>query len=137
MINNIEFCRVENEFQNRMREDTKNIKKCGKVVMSADKSTNLYKISKSDYEQYLTNSITSDYKKVDSSKIDCIDKGAYDCAQKLQLADRIKKLETSEAYITVKDHKEDFNAKPSFRLINPSKQEIGKISKQLIEDINT
>ena len=36
------------------------------------------------------------------------------------------RMEESEAYITVKNHKEDFPHKPSFRLINPSKSELGK-----------
>ena len=35
-----------------------------------------------------------------------------------------------------KDHKENFQSKPSCRLINPSKNEIGKISKIVLEKIN-
>ena len=41
-------------------------------------------------------------------------------AEKLAIDDRIEKIEETEAYITVKDHKEDFPHKLSFRLINPS-----------------
>ena len=39
-------------------------------------------------------------------------------------------------YITFKDHKEEFPEKSSFRLINPSKAEIRKISKCIIDKIN-
>lgn len=53
-----------------------------------------------------------------------------------RIEDRMEKLETSDAYITVKDHKEDFNVSPSFRLINPSKTDIGRVSKQMLDDIN-
>ena len=43
-----------------------------------------------------------------------------------------------EAYVTIKDHKEGFPDKISCRLINPSKTDIGKISKQiLVRVINT
>ena len=42
----------------------------------------------------------------------------------------------NEAYITIKDHKEDFPNKISCRLINPSKSDIGKISKQILDKIN-
>ena len=49
---------------------------------------------------------------------------------------RIEKMEETEAYITVKDHKEGFPHKLSFRLINPSKFDIGKISKNLLDNIN-
>ena len=41
-----------------------------------------------------------------------------------------------EVFITLKDHKENFANKPTCRLINPSKPEIGRISKQLLEEIN-
>ena len=44
-------------------------------------------------------------------------------------------LET-EAYVTVKDHKEGFPHKLSFRLLNPSKSDIGKISKNILDRIN-
>ena len=40
-----------------------------------------------------------------------------------------------EAYISIKDHKEDFPNKISFRLINPSKFSIGKISKVVLDKI--
>ena len=49
---------------------------------------------------------------------------------------RIEKMEETEAYITVKDHKEGFPHKLSFRLINPSKFDKGKISKNLLDNIN-
>ena len=45
-------------------------------------------------------------------------------------------MEETEAYITVKDHKEGFPHKLSFRLINPSKSDIGKISKKLLDKTN-
>ena len=39
------------------------------------------------------------------------------------------------AYVTLKDHKPNFNNNPSCRLINPSKIEIGKISKQILSRV--
>ena len=41
-----------------------------------------------------------------------------------------------EAFIKLKDHKEKFQSKPTCRLINPAKTEIGIVSKQLVEKIN-
>ena len=41
-----------------------------------------------------------------------------------------------EAFMTLKDHKENFVNKPTCRLINSWKPEIGRISKQLLEEIN-
>ena len=45
-------------------------------------------------------------------------------------------LEEAEAYIRVKDHREGFPHKPSFRLINLSKVELGKVSKRILDKIN-
>ena len=41
-----------------------------------------------------------------------------------------------EAFITLKDHKDNFANRPTCRLINPSKTEVGRISKRLLEEIN-
>ena len=42
-----------------------------------------------------------------------------------------------DAFISLKDHKDNFLSNPKCRLINPAKREIGKISKLFIENINT
>ena len=42
-----------------------------------------------------------------------------------------------QAFITLKDHKDNFVNKPTCRLINPAKSEIGRISKQILENVNT
>ena len=136
MIRNIEFRPINNEFHSKMRTDINNIKNSGKVVVAADKSTNLYKMDKDEYESHLVNSITSTYKKSNHDKVEHINNNAYECAKDLELEDRMEQLQTSEAFITVKDHKESFNVSPSFRLINPSKTDIGRVSKQLLDDIN-
>ena len=137
LIENIEFRQVDNEFQRKLRKDIRTIKQCGKVVVPADKSTNMYKMNKNDYNNHLTNSITKSYKKSNDAKADAINKDAYKIANKLGLDDRMERLQKSEAYITVKDHKEGFPANPSFRLINPSKTDIGKVSKVILDKVNS
>ena len=62
---------------------------------------------------------------------------AKDIAKKLQLDSRINTTAKREAFITLKDHKPNFANNPTCRLINPAKSEIGKISKQLLDRINT
>ena len=57
-------------------------------------------------------------------------------AEKLAIDDRIEKMEETEACITVKDYKEGFLHKLSFRLMNPPKSDIAKISKNLLDKIN-
>ena len=41
-----------------------------------------------------------------------------------------------ESSITLKDHKEDYRTNPKYRLLNPTKSELGKIRKQILEKIN-
>ena len=45
-------------------------------------------------------------------------------------------LYVGTVYHTPKDHKPNFGSNPKCRLINPTKTEIGKISKQILERIN-
>ena len=41
-----------------------------------------------------------------------------------------------EAFITLKDHKDNFINQPKCRLINSTKSQIGKISSQILKNIN-
>ena len=45
-------------------------------------------------------------------------------------------MNKSEVYIMIEDHKKDFPEKPSFRLINHWKSDIGKVSKHVLDQIN-
>ena len=136
LVRNIEFRAVQNNFQDKMKQDIQSIKQSPKLVVPADKSSNLYKMDKDEYTNHLVNNITRAYKKARGTKQEAINKKAYEIAKKLDLEDRMQCLQTSEAFITVKDHKEGFPANPSFRLINPSKTDIGRISKAILDRIN-
>jgi hypothetical protein len=56
---------------------------------------------------------------------------------RIKLADRINTTAQREAFVTLKDHKPNFDNNPTFRLINPSKSEIGRVSKLILDRINT
>ena len=51
--------------------------------------------------------------------------------------DRLGKFKKKDAYILFKDHKPNFKNKLQSRLINPSKTELGKVSKNIIQNIVT
>ena len=104
--------------------------------MSADKSSNYYKLEIDEYKQLLQNIITSTYKKVNNETVKHISKEAQAIAQQLQVADRINTIARRDAYVTLKDHKPNFANHQTCRLINPAKSEIGKISKKILERIN-
>ena len=106
------------------------------MLINADKSRNIYKVSRENCKKYLAENITKTCKKSNKARVNSINKDTKKLDEKLKTADRLERMEESEAYITVKDHKENFPHKPSFRLINPSKSELGKVSKRILDNIN-
>ena len=136
MIKNLEYRDVKNEFSKKLVDDIKLIKNTKEILVDADKSRNIYKVSDENYKKYLVENITKTYKKSNKARVNSINKDTKKLAKKLKITDQMKRMEESEACITVKDHKEDFPQKPSFKLINPSKSELGKASKRILDNIN-
>ena len=54
-----------------------------------------------------------------------------------RIVDRVDINGENNCFITLKDHKENFENNPTTRLINPAKNELGRISKVILEKINT
>ena len=106
------------------------------MLINVDKSRNIYKVSRENCKKYLVENITKTCKKSNKARVNSINKDTKKLDEKLKTADWLERMEESEAYITVKDHKENFPHKPSFRLINPSKSELGKVSKRILDNIN-
>ena len=61
-----------------------------------------------------------------------IEKEAKVIANKLELGDQIFKTSKINANITLKDHKSTFSHNPTCRLLNPTKPEMGKVSKKIL-----
>ena len=133
MIKNLEFKRVNNEFQSNLRNDIRQIRRSNNLFISADKSRNIYKVSKASYERMMHENVTKTYKKCNTNKSNSINFKAKQIASKLKIDDRAQKLDENAAYVTIKDHKEGFPHKTSCSLINPSKTDIGQISKQILD----
>ena len=136
MVANIEFRKIKSSFQSELKKDVARIKKCPNVIVAADKTSNFYEMSKDDYIKLLNDNITAGYKKADSSVIDAINDEARIVTKDLEVANRINKIPLKEAFITLKDHKVNFNAEPKCRLINPTKSNVGRISKVKLDEIN-
>ena len=132
MIQNLEFKRVNNEFQSNLRDDIRQIRTSNNLFISADKSRNIYNVSKASYERMVNENVTKTYKKCNTNKSKSISIQAKPVASKLKIDDRVQKLDENEAYVTIKDHKEGFPC----CLINPSKTDIGNISKQILDRVS-
>ena len=61
---------------------------------------------------------------------------AKEVAAGVKLDDKIEYRAKAPAYVTLKDHKDNFISAHPCRLINSCKSEIGKISKSILENKN-
>ena len=136
IIQKVKFKKIECQFQKDLNEDIKSIKSDNRLFVKVDKSTNFYNLEATKYNQLLHDNISKTYKKPEYNQLNKIDMKAKTITEKLCIDDRVETTATKEAFITLKDHKDNFENKPTCRLINPSKQEIGKISKQILDSIN-
>ena len=119
-----------------MTEDIASINSSPDVFIFADKTNNIYKAPPEQYKKRLKESVTKAYKKSTERLEKSINLEAKNIAKKLDLAERVECLAKKPALITLKDHKENFQASLPCRLINPSKSELGKVSKVKLEKIN-
>ena len=119
-----------------MKSDIEKIKNNNKIFVSAEKSRNTYMLQQEEYTKLLKKNVTKTYKKSTRKKLFNINPTSKEITEKLPISNRINKMQEIEAYITIKDHKEDFPNKISCRFINPSKSSIGKISKMILDKIS-
>ena len=136
MIQSTKFNQVNNPFLNKLKNDTKRIENESKLLIAADKTTNFYKLEPSTYNNLLEQNITKSYKKAQHTATHTIHSVDKSIATKLGIDDRVDITANKDAFITLKDHKPNFANKPTCRLINPTKSEIGKISKVILDRIN-
>ena len=85
----------------------------------------------------MRDNVTTAYKRSNEQTEHTTNLKAKEITDNLDLSDRIHVLAPKPAYVTLKDHKENFRTNPSCRLINPTKSEIGIIAKKLLDRINT
>ena len=135
LIKQIKPRKWNNKFQNQIKSDLVKINQSKKVYVKADKTSNMYAMSPEKYKRLLKDEITKFYKKAQPDTESKINNEALEIASKLKLANRINKFDKKEAFITLKDTKDDFVNKPKCRLLNPTKTEMGRISKKILQEI--
>ena len=135
MIRNAEFTNIRNEFRDHLNRDIESIRSTKNVLVFADKSTNLYELSRENYQKLLHENITQTHKKAPKNAKQDIDRKTKSFVKTLKIEDRMECYSNQHAYITLKDHKENFRNNTKCRLINPSKSEVGLVSKKDLNDI--
>ena len=74
MIKNLKYRNVENEFSKKLAGDIKLIKNSKEMLINADKSRNIYKVSRENYKKYLVENMTKAYKKSNKVRVSSVNK---------------------------------------------------------------
>ena len=118
-----------------MKRDLERIRESDDGIVSADKSRNMYRMPADRYKKLLLDNVTQSYRKAPDGLYAEINSEAGDIAKSLKIDDRMEVLAKSQAFVTLKDHKENFATKLPCRLINPAKPEMGIVSKKILDGI--
>ena len=126
MIKNIKFKQVKNDFLDKLNNDLSEINNSSQIFVFADKTRNMYEMPKESYTKLISENITKNYKKTEDVNYHNTNREAKTIATKLGIADRSYCMAKKPAFITLKDHKENFESSPKCRLINPAKPELDR-----------
>ena len=67
MIQSISFKPLKSDFQKKLADDINNIKSSENLLIFADKTTNIYKMTPEQYKAILTKNVTKTYQKAERS----------------------------------------------------------------------
>ena len=87
----------------------------------------------SNSTKYIKDNVTKTYKKSSDLLEKSINMEVKHITKELEVSGRIEHLARNPAFITLKDHNENFDSKLLCCVINPSQSELGKVSKQILE----
>ena len=138
MVKNIKYKdpkRPKPELQKKLAKDVANIRKEKKVIVASDKTSNYYLVEKEAYKNMIERDIQKVYKKANETTEEEMNQKGKVIATKLDIDDRVFATQKRPAVITLKDHKDNFPNSVETRLINPTKGELGKVSKQKLAKI--
>ena len=108
-------------FQKKNKKDIQLIKSSDKTVTFADKTTNFYRLAKSEYDHMINNAIILKYKKSSNNIKEQINIGGKQILKNRVLLNRLEINGEDNSFITPKDQKENFNNNPTVKLITPAK----------------
>ena len=136
LVQSVEFKSSASKFQCQLSKNKNEIRNCDPLLVSADKTANFYKVTNDRYDKLIDTNINKNYRKASPSLEKAINEEDKQIASELKIYDRVNIMAKQQSFVTLKDHKPNFINKPTCRMINPAKSEIGKISKQILERIN-
>ena len=115
-MKNIKFRTVQNQLQRTLKSDIKLIKQSNKTLTAADKTSNMYRLTKEEYNKMRRNAITSTYSKANENMHKRINEKGKEVVKKSfdNIIDRMDVNAESNCFITIKNHKENFLNHPKY-----------------------
>ena len=138
IVKNIVFCEdnKHGKFQKNLSKHSADMNKTNSVIIAGDKSNNYYMCDVKTFGNLRDNNIKKEHRKSTFEEVNEVNAESRKYAVKLELEDCMQKYTDAECFITLKDHKENFIARPQCRLINPAKNDLGRVVKVKVERIN-
>ena len=133
LVNKLKFRKIKSNFQRQLNEDIRVIKRSNEVLVFADETSYIYKLDTDEYQKLTTEAVTSTCKKVPDKINDKINTEGQRIMENKTALNRMFINGKNNCFITLKDHKENFLNNPKTRLLNPAKNELGRISKAILD----
>ena len=89
-------------------------------------------MDKGRYEKILNENITKDYRKAETNHTKSINMECKQHAVDLKIENKMEKITERNAFISIKDHKSNFPNNIQCRLINPARNNLGKVTQRII-----
>ena len=136
IISNVKYRNINDDFLDKIAYDMKKVNSSENILIFADKTRNIYETTPETDDKLIMENITKTYKTGGDDVADNINHELKGISHNLGIGDRIDTMAKTPAFITLKDHKDNFETNPKCHLINPSKSELGKVSKNILDNIN-
>ena len=124
LIGNIQFRKPRESFQKFLKKNAEYIRESQDIFVPADKTKNVYRMGRVQYERLLQENITRHYKTAEEDAYDRINEETRIIANRLDIADRMDVMGRRKSFISLKDYKENFENSLPCRLINLAKNEM-------------
>ena len=101
-----------------------------------DNTFNIYRLTKEEHK-LSGKVITSKYKKKNTKTKDKVKKRREKNLKNIEVLQRFYINKEINCFLILKDNKENFQSNPKIKFINPAKNEIGRISKVILDKIKS
>ena len=135
LVKNLEFRTHVDDHIRKLHTIANQVKNETDILVKADKTRNYYRMTADTYKRRHTEELNKSYKKADETKPNNINMRAKVITDALGLSNRVQKLRECNSYILIKDHKDDFQSNPKFRLINGCNQDISRIAQRSLKNL--